>query len=455
MIKKFLSLILLLFCITAFAQNNTVLLDSAYFGNKAWRISYSGSSSKWMLETSTNKGKAWSRIEHRTSGLDTISIDLTGMHPSKIHFINDSTGFAFGQFPVYGHSYFILRTSNGGKEWALVDGWRQLGTTNRGNKEDLKGLAVDLKKKFIHFSDKLSGFLFIGHIDKDLVFLQTKDAGRTWNSFKLQTNLSDKYFVSSMKFLDPWYGDMVLKQANSPMVVKLSTTDGGKTWQLLPGTSDDVALHMDIVLDTSRLSDGSVYKLVPDSTREGWSVRYSVDNGKTWAKIKHKVHSAQKSTFFPIYSTPNRSVVNKGKVHFVNKDHGFILCSYGYYMNDYVLLQTTDAGKTWSVVDHYPTNVIMKDQGFKFDVSMKEMIHFSDGDHGIVYIGASGGALAFLRMKDGSGTWEYFTIPAGGFEPYSMIFSDPMHGEIILHSKNVVTKQKLVTKDGGMTWKLK
>jgi photosystem II stability/assembly factor-like uncharacterized protein len=449
--KNLLFFLLLLWSFPVIAQQKERLLDSSFVGSKGWRIKYVDTPGRWILEASRDKGKTWQRIEYTIKGSEAAPGSELPGYPSRIYFVDDSVGFALGQYQVYTYSYFTLRTNDGGRSWSIVDDWQQTPNDPKG----FEKLDPRTGQKFIHFSSSTNGFVFIGYIGNEIVLRETFDKGLKWRTKKLQTGLYEKFRIVSMKFSDAKNGSFELRDPDNPMGYKLVTSDGGNSWLLTAVVPEDLSSHKGRVLDSASVASGKLYRVVIDSTRVGWSILRSDDKGRSWNKIPHKLVSGNKHEYFPLYGMPKISIVSQAKVHFVNEDLGFVLCNYGFYYIDYVLLQTTDGGKNWRVIDHYPTNIIQKTENFYPDMNMREMVHFSDKDNGIFYVGESGRELGFLRTADGGGTWSYFTIPADGLEPHSMVFNDPKNGEIVLYDMNVKSDKKLVTKDGGKTWKMK
>jgi len=226
--KHFITILLLVFTIAGKAQESRLVFDSSFVGNTAWKLSIPNKpGSAWIIERSADSGITWTGIPYGIRGLDSSNYwRIVGLYPEKIHFIDDSTGFAFGHYPIYVSSYFLLRTGDGGKSWDLVSDWTQLRT----NPKNLNRLSPQIEAKLLHFSDSRHGIVYLGSVGPDLVFLETLDKGRSWKHFRTSIDIPQGFHIVSMKFRDALRGEMSVRSHKTQEQLSYGTRNGGRTW---------------------------------------------------------------------------------------------------------------------------------------------------------------------------------------------------------------------------------
>ena len=181
--------------------------------------------------------------------------------------------------------------------------------------------------------------------------------------------------------------------------VVVRTTDGGETWELVPGTFDVLPdLHDAIALDATTLV----------AVGAGAGVYRSVDAGASWSAANVPVSERL------LQLTRLPGILRAGG------EHG-------------ALIQSTDAGQTWTEMTS-PGDARISDQ------------HWFDANHGIVTAGIFPDFQGFaVRTDDGGASWT--AIPAAATLPTEVVaFRDSLHGVLAGSGPG------LITDDGGVTW---
>lgn len=114
-------------------------------------------------------------------------------------------------------SYYLRRTTDGGKSWKnmYMDSAYYHDNNDYKFVPDLREIAYPNEKLFIAVGD--SGLI-----------LRTTDKGETWDNFRLDSNIQ----LARLRMLDEKYGILTCGEYPIPIMTidMLETTDGGKTW---------------------------------------------------------------------------------------------------------------------------------------------------------------------------------------------------------------------------------
>lgn len=473
--------------------NNVAGLGSAsvrdlYFINPqtGWAVGPNGS-----IQKTADGGQTWTAQPSGTTD-----------YLTSVRFLDSSTGWVIGGSDSGGRT--ILKTTDGGVTWtptttgkaeslrslvfsgaqtgwAVGTGGTVLKTTDGGRIWTPQRSGITSTLTMASFADTQNGWAG----GPDGTVIKTADGGTTWG--RLSPPLPSPpswYGVDRM-------GTITLVDAQTGWVAGhdgaiLKTTDGGRTWTVqTQGTSTNLtAVHF---LDTTtgwavsalnflKTDDGGASwrrsNLPPSSIsldfvdgyfvdeQKGWAIGgpyifKTVDGGAIWTEQEHWMH-----TFVDI--------------HFVDRDHGYVLA------RDGVMAVTSDGGQTWGryggvISDEYNGRLTS--------------FHFTDpqtftsvGEHGAIsrtsmatgrtqpeYRGtladllftkfvdsntgwaladasdASGPATAVRKTTDGGATW---SAPAeGSGSALSLDFVDGQTGWGVGYSGSIVK-----TADGGVTW---
>jgi len=330
----------------------------------------------------TNSGFNWNRI----------LLDTTG-YLTKLYFINNNTGFAYGTK--------IYKTTDSGSSWIF------------------KGTGGF---KSMSFVNPLTGYA-CGRVDPSIVILsKSTNGGDSWSNFN--TDITGYYL--NMRDLHFWNLNTGLIIGDNHVCAK--TTNGGTNWNIkLPrraGIFYDLEIISDSICYITTNSDDSTI-LRSNNYGENWSVvhsqavnqLYSVDffqmqngfavgifdlslrstnGGNNWTQFTspflsvgttnelYKVLSTTNSNSFIIGRRGSLALTMDGgnnwqvlirgdtlsAIHFINRNLGFATGSKGH------LVKTTDGASNWSDIPSNTSNYIMD-------------IYFKDSLNGI-YVGKSG-----------------------------------------------------------------
>ena len=195
-------------------------------------------------------------------------------------------------------------------------------------------------------------------------------------------------------------------------------------------------------IDSCYLSSGVAYRFRNDG---GVQFQRSADHGRTWTAIgsKWKHNNKEYDPWAALMSTT---------IHFINDSTGFAIGGTDCYQWRDYMLRTGDGGQTWERV----FSLRDEDVALGRDGMMgKKMMHFSDANNGMLVLASYKSEVVVARTSDAGLSWktENTSLPEG-YYPVKLIFADALKGEIILEAKDK-TPKKLLTTDGGKTWKLK
>lgn len=268
--------------------------------------------------SSTNGGKTWLRVGPGLAVTETVtSFLLRILTPvSRVYFVDEKTGWVQ-------RLDGLLKTEDGGKNWALVTAWKEPARqafTDFSFFDDKSGWALSLDQSVSHTSDggrswvKQTQFVggnalkaasknecwIVGDRGK---ILRTSDVGNTWTASSVGTieDLSDIVLIGAR---NAW--------AISSKAIYASE-DFGKNWQPLVRAPSNSPIFRSIRF-ASRLKGW----VVADNGR----ILHTSDGGRTWSNQK----SGTKE--------------NLKRISVVDQNTAWVI-------GDSVLLRTSDGGRTW------------------------------------------------------------------------------------------------------------
>lgn len=345
-------------------------------GGKTWENQSLGYPKLWAIQfpgKDTGYAVGDSGAAYRTADAGLRWTKLATGVPNglrALHFLDGRIGFAGGD------SGILIKTVDGGESWARV-------TTGSGSR--IQG---------IHFPTPLVGFL----TDSRGGLYRSEDGGAHWAApIRLSRALSTVYFADADT---GWVlGDTAV----------FRSTDGGRGWVPVLRVPDHslIGAHFgkDALLAVSdygglyRSEDGgrnwATLAAIPESPRraaislaggnvgisvgEGGMMHKTEDGGKSWRQLSNHVIGNRLNEFYSDFSFPNVRV--------------------GYFSTLRDLIKTTDGGATWSRT------------GVPSDFKRIHCHHFFDDTLGLVAGAFPGGTAAnpadgFLeRTSDGGKTW--------------------------------------------------
>jgi photosystem II stability/assembly factor-like uncharacterized protein len=220
----------------------------------------------------------------------------TDQYLNSVYFQSENLGF------ITSWQGSIFKTSDGGKNWKIVES---------SNKLPLNAIA---------FINENTGFAVgglnscggTGCVVPGYLMLRTDDAGETWSKVNLPYKKAE---FSSIQFTASGFG-MATGHG-----VRLRTLDGGQTWSDISGDKFAINNYLDI------LNDRVIYL----SARNG-QLNKSTDGGETWSDIGFNSRYYIKA------------------VHFTDENTGYI----SFWGS---LMKTTDGGNTWNKMEDAPLGI--------------------------------------------------------------------------------------------------
>ena len=262
---------------------------------------------------------------------------------------------------------FICQTVDGGKTWKKI--YADTGVFPKAALR-LANLAW------------ISPDVIVASADSSYI-IRSVDAGKTWT----KTRVYDGFpYAKPMYFCDSLHGILFEtkgvpnEEFNRPIV----TSDGGATWQSIPGPKDSVKGNQSIMTRGAGIAPGKFIGF--ETAMEGFAINRTTDYGKTWER---KIN--------PFLSP--KGLRGYGEFFFLDSLNGWFTGP-GYFQNGYgypvVVARTNNSGKSWTVVyqDTLPMNLF----GF-------QGLAFTDLQHGI---GTSGGRIC--RTTDGGVSWSVDSV---------------------------------------------
>lgn len=169
------------------------------------------------------------------------------------------------------------------------------------------------------FVDRNVGWVTVLFPSGDYAILRTTDGARTWTS---QLTVQGNTHPTFMRFFDRSTGVFALL-GTSPLLRR--TTDGGKTWSVLPALDSTSAVDSWSFVDSTH-----GWMLAESPSREARLYR-SQDGGRSWDDL----------------GAPVRAGDSAYQVHFASRTTGWLTAS----VTGAYAYRTGDSGATWSRVD--------------------------------------------------------------------------------------------------------
>lgn len=189
-------------------------------------------------------------------------------HYWDVDFVDAEHGWVVGEFGT------ILRTTDGGRSWKLLDSGVEI---NSG------GTLTEITFRQVKFFDRLNGvvggYTVLGTNDGagEQLILRTTDGGETWQVTLRFRNLSGTRYLD-MFFLDATHGWFFIDGYGT-----LRTLDGGFSWKKISNVPPPFSTGGGVQVIPTGLS-----KLFFTSPAKGWggltaeTVYSTTDSGKTW-----------------------------------------------------------------------------------------------------------------------------------------------------------------------------
>jgi photosystem II stability/assembly factor-like uncharacterized protein len=282
-----------------------------------------------------NNGETWSQVE--------ISPAIENFEINSILFITKEIGFIAGVVSNPGsYDYFILKTTDGGITWSVVN----------------TDYYIEVSRLYF-FNDEI-GYAVGPRIMYDNKILRTLDCGATWQECTMPYTY---WILNDLCFSDEGIGFCVGAYGQ---VIK--SNDWGENWE----RTNYAAVHAASINDAQIVDDSTVFIAVTGyggGVPEG-SLYKSTDGGNTWSGILNSgdfvsldflspefgyalgrsffgEYEVSKTTdggnswvSFPIETNYN----NPNNIHFINDSVGFIGCEW-----EPVIYKSTDWGESWSI----------------------------------------------------------------------------------------------------------
>lgn len=290
---------------------------------------------------------------------------------NAVHIVNDTLAF------ICGRSNTLLRTTDLGKNWQTIN---------------MSGLGWSLNFSDIFFTKDGTGLI----LSADGQIFRSIDFGKTWNSFsQVYSDYAQRiYFINDLTgfILGGW-----------SYMTFFKTTDGGQSWDVVPGNS---GYYKDISFSPSKKSGLVVGQSssIGYSSEPGRVISYTDDSGKTWSKRCR----LDASLFF--------------------NDITFFDDSVGYVVGGGRYQKTIDGGITWEGPEFYAQSDI-------------RMCDFLNKDVGFLV------ADSVYKTTDGGNTWKILpSIPGSQLSTFHFI------NENTGFYSNYIENGIFKTLDGGLNW---
>jgi photosystem II stability/assembly factor-like uncharacterized protein len=334
---------------------------------------------------------------------------------SAMKLLTSQTGWVL----MRGHLYW---TTDGGSDWADITPPLARVASPAGNPDTIVS---------VFFLDTSNGWAALKHGGTStgewhFDLASTSDAGSTWSVTPVvvpnwNPNAETLGGGGGVDFIDPTHGWMnlsLVSSTNFDLGLLLSTADGGRTWQTVPGAP--------------RI-DAQVRFVTP---RDGWlaggpggqDLYATHDAGATWTRVVLRTPVQTGAAIYPAYRLPV----------FADAAHGAVMVSYsggagpGYAL---ALFATRDGGRAWSQVTAVP------------NLSLAEITAVAAADSELLTAEVSGRTNLVLTAFSGGGEGRRTTgaIPSNPGAVTQLSFRSPQRGWALagwLYS----------TTDGGETW---
>ncbi len=282
-----------------------------------------------------------------------------------VYFVDARNGWAVGDSAL-DQTGMIAQTKNGGAKWTFYEA------------------PFDRTLQDVFFiSDKIGWAVGIGRapIDKGLI-VATTNGGKTWKiqDSDVYNNLSSVFFVDEKRGWAVGMGETILR-----------TTNGGKKWEILTGGESTTAVgEGDIMLLDAYFTRKKVEgkeKIFGWVVGQNGVVLYTEDAEKRFVKPEDVWKTWHKQEVKDAEGVLIENNLND--IFFADEQTGWIVGADG------LMLQTTDAGKTWQVVD-----VGSKEELHGIYFAPKTQIGWAIGTYGTI-----------LHTSDNGKTWQPQSAP--------------------------------------------
>jgi photosystem II stability/assembly factor-like uncharacterized protein len=257
---------------------------------------------------------------------------------------------------------------------------------------------------------------------------RTTDGGASWHRVRRSPPDASVTTVGN----DVWVISGIARPSGLVRSGALHSTDGGKTWQELPGLRGELITFSDPA--NGWIANGNVYL-------------HTTDGGKSWQHLttapKPGVRKLAAVADDTVWGAAGRVIKSRsGGRHWVytTKRNVTAVAAFSALQawavgGKGLVIHTSDGGHHW----------IRQPSGVTVDL---DDIFFVDGRHG--WAGGDNGTL--LRTTDGGRQWTH-TRPTEQAAITQVDFADARHGIALLDARN--RGNFLVTSDGGRTWSTK
>lgn len=350
-----------------------------------------------------------------------------GQGYEDVFFVDPSVGFVDGIRCTATCTGFVLRTNDGGSTWSKTDlPGLQPGTLRFVNAKD--GWLVATELAHCPATEPASCVNLL---------LTTTDGGQRW-----QTVYQTRGSLTGVQFVTSSVGFAVVQ--NQPACVLagcgqiIQTVNGGKTWAAVS------TAPLPLAADFLDATDGWILGVSCTAPSCTVGLYATINGGLHWVRQ---------------YTTDVPATLGGGYVQFVNPDDGWALvqnralCDMGGCWGQ--LLQTTDGGRTWAVVQTVdswpPRNPTTGDRG-----GFPDGVGFVSATVGWVGVAENAGGLeeGVLRTSDGGSTWSLLAQT----DRWSVVAIAPTGSGScwIVGSVNAAGGNSLLaqTTDDGQTWRL-
>ncbi len=412
-----------------------------------------------------NSGESWEQVE--------IFPAIENFEINSILFLTKEIGFIAGVVLNPGsYDYFILKTTDGGITWSVVNA----------------DYYIEVSRLYF-FNDEI-GYAVGPRSSYDNKILRTLDCGATWEECTMPYTY---WILNDLGFSDEGIGFCV---GTHGQVIK--SNDWGENWE----RTNYAAVHAATINDAQIVDDSTVFIAVTGyggGVPEG-SLSKSTDGGNSWSGILNsgdfvsldflspEFGYALGRSFFGEYEVSkttdggnsweifpfetNYNYLNY--IHFIKDSVGFIGCEYEpyiyksadggeswtikfseymngsvseiefvsdsvgfavgpYFLDNRFLLRTTDQGETWLIdtldFDFYPNR-----------------IHFLNSDTGFI----AGNNNTILKTIDGGNNWYRVQTPLGNSVLFQDIdFPSNQTGYVLAVGEDIAI---IKTTDCGETW---
>lgn len=175
-------------------------LQDLHFPNQNIGYTVGWSGNVWK---SSDSGNSWDQIS--------ISGGAGSRHYNGCHFFDENTGVVVGGWPSNDAIRTILRTTDGGENWAVIS-------------DNLDHWLFD-----VHFNDLTTGYA-VGNMG---TVLKSIDAGLSWSTLDLPVSVASRQF-NGVYFTDDMNGIIVGGwPSNDSIRTVIRTTDGGENWNIV------------------------------------------------------------------------------------------------------------------------------------------------------------------------------------------------------------------------------